>query len=356
MKSGVFLTFALFVFVVSSDAIAKKKSKGNKREKSIPLRPHIPFPNESECPMRRSSCLEKKTRLFPAKRLALSLRNIREEFLGKKTARSRDEQEKSRRLHQSRLNRILPRGAYLFTKSCPLRLETTAQAYNRLIPLCLKSVPEIRNFSVPGNLRWMKFPEFASGRVLLGSLKLVRLELNPYGEIFWSWKAVKLNCRNPFLALLRREHPGVSEKKLLESARVIRVLPRLVEEAKKSVWNDARRRDLGLVLSPGAALDFNASCPLRLLSGPARERGTERLRLELEIMCLRESGAGRFSLLVPGENERALRSHFADRVNREFFAVLKFSGFFRSKSQFRLLWDTIYNIRFKTKSLQTNES
>src|SRR5262249_39342739 len=97
------------------------------------------------------------------------------------------------------------------------------------------------------------------------------------------------------------------------------------------------------LVRPGMHLEFGSDCPLQITTGPARDTAADRVRLGAEISCIAGSPLAEVRLELPEAAAAGLAGPaLAERPVR---ARLKFAGIVREGDQFRMVWDTINDVR-----------
>ncbi|MBX7057394.1 MAG: hypothetical protein K1X75_04965 [Leptospirales bacterium] len=190
---------------------------------------------------------------------------------------------------------LLPRRAYRFDFSCPLRGQPEAAPPGslQLIIGCSSLAPGIQLSEAAAEEQLSGFR--GARESVLGVLYLQRIDLTSTGQISWSWTPGQLRFSNPFLEALHAAQPRAPAPELLNPVFVQRAGGALLRTLQLAQQDQVYRKHRNLledwqaVVAPGSWLKLDAGCPLRLFLAARRESGRELYRLPLRIECLQST-------------------------------------------------------------------
>ena len=263
--------------------------------------------------------------------------------------------EKLRRQFERRLQKILERGVYRFGAGCGLEYTPALAADDRLTVLLACLSPLQQNaFSITTFLT-KKSPNYwtlslKKKRRLRGEIELKNLKITSRG-LEWNWREVEYRYQNPFLQVLRKKYPELSEAELLSekpvSERIGEIFQKVIE-LEEGGQNKDWKTDLQAVLRKGMGINFGDSCPLKVIRPPRVETGIRRVRVLLELSCLAGHSLGGVNLLLPPEVLQPAPEVWSGPGAR-LYASLEFNRFFTRAGQLYIAWDTINNISLSTR-------
>lgn len=230
------------------------------------------------------------------------------------------------------VQRHLPVGRYRFEAACTLRIATGSLGVDHK---CLQSAE-----GIPHEFR---FTSGAASSLLLATkakrffavLRLDKIELTQ-GRLVLSFEPEEIRYANPYLELLRRHFPQLPEAARLQDEYVSLLLGPIFDLAAQP----GNAGGLDRVISQGRELRFGKSCPLKVSSAPNTESAARRIRLHLVAQCIARRSVGRISVLLPTQAEvPELLS------GQSLTADVRLARIVQEGHQFRLVWDSIRNIR-----------